>query len=419
MMNHDNATNGRKELPTGWRWARLGEVCDINPSRPREFKRDPDTLTTFIPMAAVDGDLGQIVASEERLYSEVARGYTYFAEGDVLFAKITPCMQNKKSAIAKGLIDEVGFGSTEFHILRPQNEILAEWIYFQLRDPTFLALAEANFTGAVGQQRVPASFLEQYPIPFPPLATQRAIARQLDRDMAEVARLRAAAERQRAAVAALPSAYLREVFESAEARGWERVPIAEVCNIAEGQVDPRLPEFHDLPHINGEVIESGTGRLLPYRTVADDRLISGKYLFQPGSVIFSKLRPYLRKVAYVDFQGLCSADAYPLIAKARFLRPFWLKWVLLSDGFSNYAIEESLRSRMPKLNREQLLGWKMPLPDLASQERIAQILESSIEQIDTIAKARRAPAPGDRRAAGGAAARGVRRVRAGRPVVGA
>ena len=114
--------------------------------------------------------------------------------------------------------------------MRPSDEISAEWIYYQVREPTFLALAEANFTGAVGQQRVPASFLEQYRIPLPPLPEQRAIARQLERDMAEVARLRAAAERQREAAAA----YLREIFEGVEARGWPGVRLGDAGKIGSG-----------------------------------------------------------------------------------------------------------------------------------------------------------------------------------------
>lgn len=89
------------ELPKGWRWVRLGEVCEINPSRPKNFKRSPDAPTTFVPMAAVDEKTGIITKSEIVPYSKVAKGYTYFEENDVLFAKITPCMQNGKHVIAK------------------------------------------------------------------------------------------------------------------------------------------------------------------------------------------------------------------------------------------------------------------------------------------------------------------------------
>jgi type I restriction enzyme S subunit len=101
------------ELPEGWETLSLGEVCKVNPKRPR-LNRDDDTPTSFIPMAAVDEERGVIAELQAKPYSDVKRGYTYFEERDVLFAKITPSMQNGKSAIAQGLIDGVGFGSTEF-----------------------------------------------------------------------------------------------------------------------------------------------------------------------------------------------------------------------------------------------------------------------------------------------------------------
>jgi len=89
-------------------------------------------------MSSVDDLLGVIKTIEMRPYAEVAKGYTYFEENDVIFAKITPCMQNGKHAIARGLVDGFGFGSTEFHVLRPGNEILPEWIHFFIRQPFFL-----------------------------------------------------------------------------------------------------------------------------------------------------------------------------------------------------------------------------------------------------------------------------------------
>jgi hypothetical protein len=102
-------------LPNSWRWVTLGEVCVINPSRPSGLQRNDNAPTTFVPMSAADGRLGMITRSEVRPFSEVRKGYTYVAEGDVLFSKITPCMENGKHAIAQALLDGFGFGTTEFH----------------------------------------------------------------------------------------------------------------------------------------------------------------------------------------------------------------------------------------------------------------------------------------------------------------
>jgi type I restriction enzyme S subunit len=133
-------------------------------------------------------------------------------------------------------------------------------------------------------------------------------------------------------------------------------------------------EFGSLPHVNGENIESGTCRLLYLHTAREDGMTSGKYLFEPGAVLYSKLRPYLRKVTVADFRGVCSADMYPIQANAKILIPRFLAWLLVSNEFTKYADEESRRARMPKLNREQLFAWEAPIPPLAEQKRIAATL---------------------------------------------
>jgi len=200
-----------QDLPAGWRWVRLGDVCELNPKRPLLARAD-DALTTFIPMPAVDEKQGMIARPEVRPYAEVNRGYTYFAEGDVLFAKITPCMQNGKHAIARGLIDGIGFGSTEFHVIRPGPDIRPEWIHFFIRQPYVLQNATAHFKGAVGQQRVPEGFLAELALPLPSSAEQRRIAAQLSEQMTAAERLRAGLEAQLNDINALPAALLRQTF---------------------------------------------------------------------------------------------------------------------------------------------------------------------------------------------------------------
>jgi restriction endonuclease S subunit len=175
------------ELPEGWRWASLSALCTINPRRPR-LDRAPATPTSFVSMNAIDEAMGAICKIELRQYSEVARGYTYFEEGDVLFAKITPCMQNGKCAIAQGLADSIGFGSTEFHVLRPGPQVTSEWVHRYLRRRAFRAQAEKHFRGAVGQQRVPETFLKAAKIPTPPSkAIESRVIRRIDAVAAEVA----------------------------------------------------------------------------------------------------------------------------------------------------------------------------------------------------------------------------------------
>ena len=152
----------------------LGETCTVNPRAARHAVPD-DTLVTFVPMAAVDSRTGTISVREQRRLAEVANGFTAFEEGDVLFAKITPCMQNGKAAIARRLTNGIGRGSTEFYVLRPGPRILGEYIWHFVRQPRFREAAKRSFTGTAGQQRVPKSFMENASIPLPPLHEQRRI----------------------------------------------------------------------------------------------------------------------------------------------------------------------------------------------------------------------------------------------------
>ncbi len=173
-------------LPEGWEWKDMPEVCLINPKRPR-IQRDDKNPTSFIPMQAVDDRTGTIIDLQIRPYGEVKRGYTYFEENDVLMAKITPSMENGKAAIARNLIDGIGFGTTEFHVFRPRSNILPEWIFYFIRRKVFRETAKMSFRGAVGQQRVPEEFLLTQKIPLPnpndperSLAEQRRIVAYLD-----------------------------------------------------------------------------------------------------------------------------------------------------------------------------------------------------------------------------------------------
>jgi len=121
-------------------------------------------------------------------------------------------MQNGKHAIARGLVDGIGFGTTEFHVLRPKSEIIAEWIHFFIRQPSLLQLAEFSFTGSAGQQRVPEKFLAETAIPVPALTDQRRIAAQLSSQMASAERLRQRLTDQLDAINKLPAALLRRAF---------------------------------------------------------------------------------------------------------------------------------------------------------------------------------------------------------------
>ena len=177
--------------------SKLGVICEINPRLPRQHGLKDDSEVSFVPMAAVSEVSGTIESATLRRYAEVKKGYTAFSDADVLFAKITPCMENGKAALASGLAGGRGFGSTEFHVLRARRSVLPEWIYYFVRRETFRREAKRNFTGTAGQQRVPTSFLEEALISVPPLEEQRRIVALLARAEG-IVRLRREAEQKAA-----------------------------------------------------------------------------------------------------------------------------------------------------------------------------------------------------------------------------
>lgn len=159
----------------------IEESFDVNPSKREIANLSDDTEVTFVPMTAVSDKEGAIMKKEKRVLGTVRKGYTYFKENDVIFAKITPCMENGKIAIAKGLNNKLGFGSTEFHVFRSKGKVLPEFLYFYLRQRSFRSEARMNMTGTAGQLRVPTDFLKNYPFPVFSMETQKNIIKQLER----------------------------------------------------------------------------------------------------------------------------------------------------------------------------------------------------------------------------------------------
>ena len=163
-----------------WRQGYLGEFCEVNPKKAVTKDLPDDLEVTFVPMPALSDILGEITDPQVRKLKEVRTGFTNFSEGDVVFAKITPCMENGKSAVVGPLVNNLGFGTTEFYVLRCSKMLLNRYLYHLVRSQAFRADAKSVMTGAVGQQRVPKSFLEDYPLTIPSVPEQIEIVRILD-----------------------------------------------------------------------------------------------------------------------------------------------------------------------------------------------------------------------------------------------
>lgn len=177
-----------------WEQCSISDVCTVNPKK-ADTKDLPDELeVSFFPMPALSEIYGEITDPQTRLLKEVRSGFTNFSEGDVVFAKITPCMENGKSAVVGKLVNDIGYGTTEFFVLRCSDRLYNRFLYHLVRDKLFRDKAKAVMAGAVGQQRVPKRYLETYKLNLPKFNEQLEIVRILDGSFAKEQQAKEAAE---------------------------------------------------------------------------------------------------------------------------------------------------------------------------------------------------------------------------------
>lgn len=162
------------DIPENWTWARLGDIFQVNP---RNHVENENIDVSFLPMASIDEGYGSNYHPEIRKWKEVKKGFTHFANNDVVLAKISPCFQNLKSAFIHDLVNGIGAGTTELHVLRMfANTIDAQYLLYFVQNPGLINAGVKTFKGVVGQQRISTDFIKEYLIPLPPLAEQKRIA---------------------------------------------------------------------------------------------------------------------------------------------------------------------------------------------------------------------------------------------------
>lgn len=160
-------------------------------------------------------------------------------------------------------------------------------------------------------------------------------------------------------------------------KNWQVVSFNECASIDTNMIRD-FDGYEDYPHIGIDSIEKDTGRIFGYRTISEDGVISGKYLFTPKHIIYSKIRPNLNKVALPDFIGLCSADAYPILVKDTVCTREYFGYTLRSRIFLDYILAFSSRTNLPKVNKSQVEGFKLPLPPIELQNQFADF----VQQVD-------------------------------------
>jgi type I restriction enzyme M protein len=170
------------DIDADWEMVELGEVCEVNPKKSELKDLNEDTEVSFVPMADLNENQIDFEPKQIKPLGEVIKGYTYFKDDDVLLAKVTPCFENGKAGIAKGLKNGIGFGSSEYYVIRPNEKILSIWIYLNVIPNSFRERGKLNMTGTGGLQRVPQDFVKSTLIPLPDIKTQHQIVSRIEKE---------------------------------------------------------------------------------------------------------------------------------------------------------------------------------------------------------------------------------------------
>lgn len=385
-------------FPGGWPAERLRFSVLSNPVRSEVAHWDDETAVSFVPMDAV-GEQGEIDPSQEKPLAEVYNGYTYFLENDILIAKITPCFENGKGAIARGLKNGVGFGTTEFHVLRPLQGMSERWLFYLTKCDFFRKIGGSEMLGAGGQKRLPEEFIRNLRIGIPSFSEQEGIANFLDWKTGQIdaliAKKQALIEKLKEKRLAVITQAVTKGLDPSVAfqdsgipwldqmpKHWQLMKFGYRTRIEEGQVDPEFEPFSQMVLIAPNHIESNTGIVSGLASAHEQGAISGKYLVRNGDVVYSKIRPHLNKCALSNFDGLCSADMYPIRTEPP-LSPNFLHYWMLAQPFLDYATVSSMRVAMPKLNRETLNAAPLLVPPADEQLKIVKFLDSATKKIDS------------------------------------
>jgi type I restriction enzyme, S subunit len=253
------------------------------------------------------------------------------------------------------------------------NELDNDFLLYAFQSSDLQNQIKAFASGSTVQHmRVPDTKALQ--IYLPPIGEQKRIVAIVDQAFEAIDVAIENTKQNLANARELFESYLNDVFTQ-KGHGWHKRKLEDICTITSKLVDPRQPEFIDLAHVGAGNMTYLTGDLIDVKTAREEELISGKFLFDKTMVLYSKIRPYLMKACRPDFQGLCSADVYPLLPNDGLLNRGFLFHLLMSRNFTDYAIAGSDRAGMPKVNRDHLFRYITWIPSVSEQIKITKKID--------------------------------------------
>ncbi len=355
---------------------RIGDVCVMNPRKSQLANLDPGLTVSFVPMADLNENQMTFNPSKVKVLSEVSASYTYFANGDVLLAKVTPCFENGKAGLALDLVNGIGFGSSEFYVLRSGEHALPEWVYFCVTHSQFRDSAVGQMTGTGGLQRVPRDFVEDFRIPLPPLEVQQEIAAEIEGYQRVIDGACAVIDNYRAHIPLDSSWPETTVDECCEVKGGKRLPKGEYFSeTPTPHPYIRVSDFH-----NQSVNQS------------DLKFISDATRQQIARYTISSADVYISIAGTIGLMGTVpeSLNGANLTENAAKLVPdsSRIDKRFLAIIGSTGLVQEQIRSLthavgVPKLALARIKILRIPIPPLGVQRAIAAEIDSEQDLVNT------------------------------------
>lgn len=353
-----------------WSQVRLGDVCDVerggSPRPIEKFITEDENGINWIKIGDTTDSM-YITHTIQKIIPEGAKKSRYVQAGDFL-------LSNSMSFGRPYILMIDGCIHDGWLVLRDKDNLFDKhFLYYYLSAPITYQRFKSMAVGGV-VNNLNSEMVRNVEIPLPPLDEQHRIAAVLDKVSDLIAKRREQLDK----LDELVKARFVEMFGDFKlnTKNWPFVSFDEIA-IIDGNMTTDYEKYANYPHIGIDSIEKETGALTGYRTVAEDGIISGKYLFTPKHIIYSKIRPNLNKVALPNFNGLCSADAYPILPIEGKCNRIFLAYDMRSQFFLDYILQFCNRTNLPKVNRKEVSGFKTPLPPIELQNKFATFVEQT------------------------------------------
>lgn len=376
------------QLPEGWKWVRLGKIYDVNP----KVQADDDLEASFITMSDICPGIKSQFDSSTQKWGEIKRGHTQFANGDVAFAKISPCFENRKSMILDGLKNGIGAGTTELIVLR-NSQIDNKYTFLFVSSEEFIRRAQNTYKGVVGQQRINLDFVKNYPMPLPPRAEQKRIVARIESLFAKLDAAKAKVQSVLDAHEARKTALLHEAitgkFIGTGEREWK--PLSEIVDLIRigpfGSALHKEDYIHDgIPVVNPQYIVNQEICPDNRKSISESKADSlSAYKMCVNDIIIGR-RGEMGRTAPVgerEAGWLCGTGCMLLRLKKEYNANFYSR-VIASQQSKQYLEAHAVGSTMKNLNEKIIRNLPVPIYSVSEQQEIARILDRLLDREEKV-----------------------------------